>query len=928
MKPLKLIMSAFGPYAKQAEVDFTKLNGGLFLITGDTGAGKTTIFDAIIYALFGEASGNERDPQNFRSKYADIKTPTFVELKFSYNDKIYTVKRNPEYMRPAARGDGVAVQKAEAELTMPNGKTYAKVKDVDAAVKEILGVDAKQYKQIAMIAQGDFLRLLNADTAERMNIFREIFKTQNYRILQDELKDKYLKLKNECDYIRKSTLQYFNGAVVDEKSAFYPKFSELSIDEDANLDECKELLTALFKASDEEEKRASEACNLSAAKYRKLVERKTAAVTLGGLRSSLDKMRVGEPIFKEALKKAEQELNAACAKQKTADDLSAKIAKYDALMPDYAELTFKVNEKAKYSAALTAARSELSVTKDKFTRLSDGVNELKAKSESLSGAEAEEIKYSKEREKLDNNLSALKDAERDILAVKTLKESLLQAQSNYTRAMAKYKALNDDYQTKQGLFLDEQAGILASELKDGEPCPVCGSLTHPRPAIKSEIAPTQSELKELKSRVDAGENFVRDKSEEAFKLCAEIKEKTKGYLEKLKKLAIDFGVKSEAEQEAAAPELLAAAKKRTEAEITAADEKIIAAKKKMSDKKSTDEKIKSAEAEKEALTAKTQELEKSEVLLSAKLKEAEGRISALSSKLEFNSLSEAKEHCEQLAREKKGIEAEITAARENHAKKSEEYAAIRAKIEQTEKELDGKQSEDLSTLTELVSAAEEEQKTLAEWEKAARSVKNANKSALDNFTAAFNMSRSKIMEATALKSLSDTANGTVSGKEKIMLETYVQTTYFDKILTRANVRLLIMSNGQYELVRQKVADNNRKQAGLDLDVVDHFNGTTRPVKTLSGGESFKASLSLALGLSDEIQSLSGGIKLDAMFVDEGFGSLDDESLAAALRALLNLTEGNRTVGIISHVGELKEKIDRRVYVKKDGAFGSCIEIDA
>ena len=265
-------MSAFGPYAKQAEVDFTKLNGGLFLITGDTGAGKTTIFDAIIYALFGEASGNERDPQNFRSKYADIKTPTFVELKFSYNDKIYTVRRNPEYMRPAARGDGVAVQKAEAELTMPNGKTYAKVKDVDAAVKEILGVDAKQYKQIAMIAQGDFLRLLNADTAERMNIFREIFKTQNYRILQDELKDKYLKLKNECDYIRKSTLQYFNGAVVDEKSAFYPKFSELSIDEDANLDECKELLTALFKASEEEEKRASEACNLSAAKYRKLVE--------------------------------------------------------------------------------------------------------------------------------------------------------------------------------------------------------------------------------------------------------------------------------------------------------------------------------------------------------------------------------------------------------------------------------------------------------------------------------------------------------------------------------------------------------------------------------------------------------------------------------------------------------------------------------
>ena len=928
MKPLKLIMSAFGPYAKQVEVDFTKLNGGLFLITGDTGAGKTTIFDAIIYALFGEASGSERDPQNFRSKYADIKTPTFVELTFSYNDKIYTVKRNPEYMRPSARGDGVAVQKAEAELITPGGKTYAKVKDVDAAVKEILGVDAKQYKQIAMIAQGDFLRLLNADTAERMNIFREIFKTQNFRILQDELKDKYLKLKNECDYIRKSTLQYFNGAVVDENSELYPRFLKLSKDEDANLDECKELLTAVLTLSEQEEKRASDEFNLSAAKYRKLVERKTAAVTLGGLKSSLDKMRLSEPILKESLKQAESELAAACAKQKTADELGAKIAKYAALMPDYAELTAKTNEDLKYSDALFTAQSGLSVTKDKFARLSEDIAALKAKSESLSGAEAEEIKLSAEREKLALTLSALKDAERDMSALKTLKDELLKVQENYVRASTKYKGLCDDYQTKHGLFLDEQAGILAAELKANEPCPVCGSLTHPRPALKNENAPTQSELKELKTRVDAGEKFVRERSDEALKLRTEIKEKTAGCIEKLKKLAIDFSRISDAEQEEAAPELLAAAKKQTEADILAVDEKITAAKKKLSDKKSTDERLKTAEAEKEALAEKARELEKSEVFLNAKCKEIKERILSLSAKLEFKSLNEARGAVEKLAREKEVIEAEIASARENHAKKSEDYAAIRAKIEQTEKELDGKQSEDISTLTELVSAAEEEQKTLAESEKAARSVKNANKSALDNFTSAFNKSRLKIMEATALKSLSDTANGTVSGKEKIMLETYVQTTYFDKILTRANVRLLIMSNGQYELVRQKVADNNRKQAGLDLDVVDHFNGTTRPVKTLSGGESFKASLSLALGLSDEIQSLSGGIKLDAMFVDEGFGSLDDESLAAALRALLGLTEGNRTVGIISHVGELKEKIDRRVYVKKDGAFGSRIEIEA
>lgn len=932
MKPLKLIMSAFGPYAKQVEIDFTKLNGGLFLITGDTGAGKTTIFDGIIYALFGEASGSERDAQNFRSKYADLKTPTFVELTFEYNEKIYIVKRSPEYLRAASRGEGVALQKAEAELIVPGGKTYTKVKDVDTAIKEILGIDARQYKQIAMIAQGDFLRLLNADTTERMNIFREIFKTQRYKDLQETLKSEYLKLKNDCDYERKSTLQYFKGADVDEKSELYNRFTELSKDENANLDECEELLKSLLSLSEEAEEQAERKRALLDEKYRELCDRKTAAETLSGLRDSLGEALNKEPILKQEVLCAERRYSEALVKQKTVDDLASKIAHYNALIQDYFDLTKKTEDKIKWSKIFSKKSAEVTEIKDKIVKLTSSIAQLKVKSENLSGADTEKVKLNADRKILELDLSALRDAGHDVCEVKKRREELKKAIKNYINTKGVYDLLNADYQTKYGLFLDEQAGILASKLKDNLPCPVCGSCHHPCPADKSEKAPTGEELKEIKNQLDASEAAVKECSENSLRIRTEIAEKVAAYVDKIKKLDIAFSYVDKDEQdvtnENAVLELLASVAEKVKEKIADLNKNITEQEEKISERKNIDETIKAKENEKDTLNSKLSGLEKECSSLEATLKETEDRLKELKSKLEFDSYSEAKEYCTKLVTQKEGIEAEIATARDNVTAKKEEYKALCAIKEQAEKELKGKPCEDVAELNKLVFSTGEELKILSEREKAARSVKNVNKSALDNFTNALLKSRRKLMEATALKTLSDTANGTVSGKEKIMLETYVQTKYFDKILMRANVRLLIMSSGQYELVRQKTADNNRKQVGLDLEVIDHFNGTRRPVRTLSGGESFKASLSLALGLSDEIQSASGGIRLDAMFVDEGFGSLDEESLSSAIRALMNLTAGKRTVGIISHVGELKEKIDRRIYVKKDGAAGSRIEIEA
>lgn len=934
MKPIKLILSAFGPYANRAEVDFTKLNGGLFLITGDTGAGKTTVFDAIIYALFGEASGSVRDPQYFRSKYADIKTPTFVEFTFSYGGKVYTVKRNPEYDRPSSRGETLAKQKAEAELILPNGKTYSKIKDVDAAVKEILGVDAKQYKQIAMIAQGDFLRLLNADTSERMIIFREIFKTQNYKTLQEELKSEYLRLKDECDDKKKSVIQYAKGVRIDDESELYPRYEELFADLDnANLDNCVDLIEALVKADVKNEERADEEYAAADKEYRALSERKTAAETLSVIKRSLDEERVKEPILKEKLAAAENKFNAASKNAETADELGAKIAELAALMPDYADLTAKTNEEIKNAAQLLRVNDDIAAFTEKLSRRDSDLAALKEKSEGLLGVEAEKIKLTAESEKLNENLTEARLIATDITAVKKSKKRLSATLDDYAAVKKKFDALNGEYQTKYRLFLDEQAGVLAGELKENEPCPVCGSLTHPKLAVKSENAPSEAELKKLKKEVDECDGAVRTQSEEAFKLRAEISAKTAEYLAKITKFVPDFTARPLADDtdekcEETALTLLSAAATEIKSALFDLDKKITETENKIAEKSRVDENIKTAEKEKDALTVDINAREKDVATLSEAIKRVKERLDELKAKLKFASLNEAREYSLKLSREKEDLETALSAARDELKSCSDAYNAARAKIEQAEKNLSGSKSEDVAALTVLLTAALEKREAALNMQKTAREKRSANEYAFKNAKATLEKSRKAIEEASALKTLSDTANGAVSGKEKIMLETYVQTTYFDKILARANVRLLIMSNGQYELLRRKTADNNRKQAGLDLDIVDHNNGSTRPVATLSGGESFMASLSLALGLSDEIQSLAGGIKLDAMFVDEGFGSLDEEALASAIRALVSLTEGDRTVGIISHVNELKEKIDRKILVKKDGAAGSRIEIEA
>lgn len=934
MKPIKLVLSAFGPYANRTEVDFTKLNGGLFLITGDTGAGKTTVFDAIIYALFGVASGSVREPQNFRSKYADVKTPTFVELTFLYNGNVYTVKRNPEYLRPSARGETLAVQKAEAELIMPSGKTYSKVKDVDAAVKEILGVDAKQYKQIAMIAQGDFLRLLNADTNERMTIFREIFKTQNYKTLQEELKSDYLKLKSECDDKRKSVVQYAKGVRISEGEELYPRYIELFTDlENADFSDCVEFIEALVKSDDEREKRAEQEYAAADAEYNGLKERKAAAEALFAIKKSLDEERINGPVLKEKLSAAAQKYEAALKNAKTADELGAKIAELNALMPDYTDLTAKTSAKTKYEAELLSVKKEIADLEEKSKRNGEELAALKQKSDGLNGAEAEEVKLKAEKEKLDENLTAARAVATEIKGVEKYKKNLAEALNEYACAKKKFDGLNAEYQTKYRLFLDEQAGVLAQDLKENEPCPVCGSLTHPKLAAKSENAPSEEELKEVKNRFDASDEAVRSKSEEISKIRAEVSAKAAEYAAKIQKFVPDFALQSPADgtdgiNEESALALLSAAANEVKAAISALSEKIAEAENKIGEKARADENIKTAEEEKESLALTLSSRGKDSATLTEAVKNADEQIASLKGKLKFSSLNEAREYSLTLTKEKESVENAVTAARNELNACDGEYKAVCAKIEQAEAALDGRKSEDIEALNALLSAAANKRESALNKQKTAREIKSANEYALNSVKTTLEKSRKAIEEATALKTLSDTANGAVSGKEKIMLETFVQTAYFDKILSRANIRLLIMSNGQYELVRRKTADNNRKQAGLDLDIVDHNNGSVRPVATLSGGESFMASLSLALGLSDEIQSSAGGIKLDAMFVDEGFGSLDDGALALAIRALVDLTEGNRTVGIISHVNELKEKIDRKILVKKDGVTGSRIEIEA
>lgn len=919
MRPIKLLLSAFGPYAGVVTVDMDRLGQtGLYLITGDTGAGKTTIFDAITFALFGESSGERREPSMMRSKYAESETPTFVELTFVYMEREYRVRRNPEYLRPAKRGSGFTKQMAEAELEYPDGRIVTKVKEVNEAVIGIIGINFDQFVQIAMIAQGDFLKLLLAKTEDRIDIFRKIFKTEIYEKLQLALKNSAMQLKNECDSVRGSIKEYIqmiscNESQQNAEVLLQAKKYELPIQETVEL---------LAKIIDEDNIAISE-------KRNELSEIETAVMSNS-----------------EIIVRAKQ-----YAQDKTAlADYSSKLAN---AQKEYTQLTAFLESKQKQmlegagladrAAVLLSTLSSYDELEERRSKLKSAERkslELDGKLKAISGTIANNNEILKSGEK---ELSELKDVSllkeqiaSAALAQNEIRKKLIDfagsietfdnQHKKYLSSKGKYAAkrdsfieLKNSYDKKYRAFLDEQAGILALSLEGNKPCPVCGSIEHPSPAKIADEAPSEDELKALQEYLDK----TRDELEKLVGDVKALKGGCDAILEELGTKAQELfgdnkldGIRDRLKLETEA----------VTAKLSEADKKLIAYQKLEKRKVLLENKLPSIKSEVEEKERQQYNLEKELISLKSELSSGTAELERLKAALEFPS--------------KVSAEAEIKAVIDKNEKIRAEYetaAKMASEGKSVIDDINGKLkllSDKLKSESEIdVVSAEDRQRSLAEG-------KNDLTRLLSQLNLRFDLNgrtlsainskcsdlRAKEQEYSQVKSLSDTANGTVRDKEKIKLETYVQMAYFERILQRANLRFMIMSGGQYELMRRKASDNFQSQSGLELDVVDHYNGSVRNVRTLSGGESFKASLSLALGLADEVQSSSGGIKLDTMFIDEGFGSLDEDSLRQAINALTELADANRLVGIISHVGELKDRIDKQIIVTKNIAGGSNIRI--
>ena len=919
MRPVTLTMSAFGPYAGEVTVEFDKLGTqGLYLITGDTGAGKTTIFDAITFALFGEPSGDSRDAGMLRSQYAAPETPTGVELVFDYAGRRYTVRRNPQYTRRKSRGEGFTEEKANAELKYPDGRLVTKTREVNQAVTEILGVDRGQFSQIAMLAQGDFRKLLKASTDERKKIFQKLFHTENYYSLQMKLKDEAARLGREYDKTGGSIRQYVAGIAVSEDDVHALDVKKAK-DDALPMEAVMALLETLI-AGDEEQYEALTARG-------KAVE---AALAECGRRLTLAE---AQKKTEAALKKAEAALaveqsklptlQAALAeKEKNGPVIEAAVkqsASLQAELPDYAELEEKTGRAHALEKSVTALAQGIARTEEEIKAAAGERDEMQVELDTLQTAEADQISAEHALAKKNEALRTAEALREEISAIGKLNAKLQAARETYTARAENAAALKAEYERKYRAYLDEQAGILAQTLEEGTPCPVCGARTHPSPARLSAHAPGKAELDRAKAAAERAEKDAAAASEEAGKQGSTITTRKEAALRGSRDWlpAADFE---------ALARLLPEKRTALESEKQSCAENLKRHQGRAERKRALSALVRQKDAALKSLAETGAEQEKSLAAERAEKAAAELRIRALTEKLRFPSAREAGAEIRRLEDERKRLQGEIDAAKKALEAEKETIAALEAAVHTHRLALADKIEIDTEAEAQKQAALNAEKAALAEGSKKTYSRLQTNRGIRAGIA-------DKIKEAAAIekrwvtvKTLSDTANGALSGKDKIMLETYVQMMVFDRILERANLRLLRMTGGQYEFIRRREASNQKSQSGLELDVIDHYNDTQRSANSISGGEGFMASLSLALGLSDEIQSSAGGIRLDTLFVDEGFGSLDDNALQDVMRALIGLTEGRRLVGIISHVAELKEKIDRQIIVTKEKTGGSSVRV--
>lgn len=1015
MKPLKLTMCAFGSYAGEEILDFAELGeNGLYLITGETGSGKTTIFDAISYALFGKASGSARNNYKMlRSDYAEKRVKTYAELDFTSGGSRYTIRR--EIIPHIARMTEEVSYTDSVSLALPDGTVLDRSKDVDMKILDVVGLDRDQFSQIVMIAQNDFLRFLQSGTDDRVKILRRIFGTGALKFFQENLKTRA----RDKDDERKAVLRDFEKYEVDpyrRDERFAEWEQRIKDDEDSikqsdlklgEYDKAKETLAGQIAVAEglsksfsdlAAQRQALEAHNAKRSEMTAVSEQKQRGeIALRKVKPFADKAKESEKAYQSAsadLVKAKSAENEAILAFEAAEKKLSELTPIEAAQAAFDQLRQEWDQAVNKLKKLTAIKDDYDSIAQKQAKL----DTLKAELTELEKLIASLLPPAEARaafDKLNQELAALTDKQTALTGLKSNFDAITEKQGKLSDAQSEFETLTADYKTAKTQydelyerFLRGQAGVLAETLKSGEPCPVCGSTEHPAPAAIPDEDISESKLKKLNTESDNAKGRLDAKTADCSALRAEMETLIKRFegdaskwlaassFEAAGTLLVDaIGevgqtisemTTQRADDEKALADLAAkmesAAKRKEEIapQCTALSAEIDTLKNRfLKDFKeyAPDAVWDTAGEELSSLLTDTQTAADE---LTAKKNTDEARLT----ELKKNREDAAKAHSDSetalssartLVGERENREQEQRALRDTANRAYQEaltangfsdetgYAAaliteeelvtmtkrlldyeenekqINRDITRLESETAGKAQPDLDKLSAEAAEIKEAAGTL-------RSVREETKSRLDNTSRILKELRKSAAtlvriekEYAALKGLSDTANG------KLDFETYAQMAYFGRVLRAANLRLKLMSQNRYTLLRKEESGDRRFKTGLELEVLDVYTGKARSANSLSGGESFMASLSLALGLSDVVQQSAGGIHLDAMFIDEGFGSLDAEVMELAVRTLTEMAGTNRIVGIISHVAELRERIEKQIRVEKTPS-GSRISI--
>lgn len=1054
MRPITLTMQAFGSYGQKTTIDFTRPNQNLFLITGDTGAGKTTIFDAIVFALYGEASSgsNKKDGAELQSQFADYATSPFVELTFSEivggEAIIYTVRRVPRHIRPLKKGSGTREEKETVSLLLPDGTEYSQnQKETDRKLTEIVGLTKSQFMQIAMIAQGEFMELLRADSNKKKEIFRKLFHTERYQKIVDELKERrnaksveIAEIRTACqtevqhlvipaDYAQAETLAALKSSICaadrlpvtemerlleelnalcntlqEEKTAAQTACDRASVQRDqirasciqadalskhfTQLENAQSVLQSCAAAEPEMQKKAQLAADIRAAYEIQAVHQRYLDAEQA-VQETQQKLQAQTNALPALSEQAEQTAQAeACAK-----------AEQDVARDAYTKVSERVQKGLEILRKIADAQTDLD---QKQNTLQTAVTDAEKAKTALLGFEAQEAQWRRESEQLadagtqlalwnvknqeaqelGDEITAAQECSRKLAEqVKTAE----QAQDEYAKARQRFADANAEYIAKQTAFLDAQAGFLAREkLREGEPCPVCGSLAHPHPC---QLAETHRELTrevidQLAARVSKLQKTQEEKSTRAGAAANQLRENQAQLAQMLTKLRVRMAKSiPDTPAELTLPQaktLLSTwtAALQKEGERVQLNAKALAA---------VRESLQNAEAEKQRLKQAAEQAARQEADARLALAASREALNGWVAQQEYPDEASAKRALSSAETEKQARDTAYTAAHTaaEHAKTARENA--KTLIDRYKTELPSQMEEQDTRRTAYERALAETTFTESQWqeivathdkgkaeilrieieghgtrkavaiatrdaaqkvigsqpkpdlkqlEAAQQTAEDVLQAAQDRLEQAKTICRTDqaVYQALAPKmeerrqltqayaridGLYSRLSGKVTGA-RMDIETFVQRYYLQRILYAANVRFQEMSAGQFELrMTQAEQAGEGKNRGLDLMVYSSVTGKEREVRTLSGGESFMAALSLALGMADQIQENSASIHLDIMFIDEGFGSLDDHARQQAVRVLQQMAGGDKLIGIISHVTELKQEIENQLLVRKD-----------